>query len=152
VRRFIKNCIVLLAVLVLIVLIGGGVFAIRYGVLSAEMAREAYYVEWVAQMVVLHLDENDQRWPESWVDLWDEHAKCQNLAGRLPWSLKELSENVSVDWSINTAELKALAAEPSHREFRFISLKNGGRAHWSGGEPNQMVCDYLLGRRKPLSD
>ncbi len=150
-RRFL----IYLAFLLLLALIGGllgGTFlAVRCVVLQGEIVRDCYYVEWVTEMIILHLDANHQQWPESWEDLRDDHAKCENLASRLPWSLTELSENVSVDWLMNTAELKAQAAEPDHPKLQFISLKNGRKVYWSGGEPNQMVCEYLLGQRKPLS-
>ena len=104
--------------------------------------RNAYAQWWVADMVRLHLHENEQQWPRSWNDLRDDYDACVKLSGR-PWSFEELSTRVTVDWSVETETLRELSSTNDRPPFRVIWATDGSTKHWQHREPNTMIFEYL---------
>ena len=104
--------------------------------------RNCYAQWWVADMVILHLNANDQQWPQSWNDLRDDYEVCIKRSGK-PWTFEELSERVTVDWSAETDSLRSLHSGNSTPSFRVIWPGDGSSAHWESREPNSMIADYL---------
>ena len=102
--------------------------------------RNAYAQWWVADIVTLHLEANDESWPNSWDELRDDYDTCVKTSGR-PWSFEELSQRVIVNWNVDTIKLKKVVADGS--DFRVIWLRDGSNSSWRGREPNQILKDYL---------
>ena len=102
--------------------------------------RNAYAQWWVADMVTLHLEANDESWPNSWDELRDDYETSIKTSGR-PWSFEELCQRVVVNWNVDTRELKMVVADGL--DFRVIWLRDGTTSHWYSREPNQIISDYL---------
>ena len=138
-RFRLRSLIILVAVLCLI--LAAGTFVVRTSNQIRNTFNECYAVWWVADMVIAHMETNNDEWPTSWDDLADEHLAIIASRGG-PNTLDELKSLVQVDWSANSDELRKMQSngEPT---FAVISLKNGSTAHVSGNEPNQMILDYL---------
>ncbi len=104
--------------------------------------RNSYAVWWVADMVVEHLDANDDEWPKDWGDLRDDYQTCVINARAQPWEFDELKRRVGIDWNAEPIDLVArqINGEP---EFRAIWLADGSNSNWADAEPNQIVLDYL---------
>jgi hypothetical protein len=113
-----------------------------------SVIRNSYAQWWVADMVIEHLESNDQRWPQSWDELRDDYQTCVKRSGQ-PWTFEELSHRVEIDWNADPKVLKAAAAKSGQPPFRVIWLSDESTAHWTRHEPNQMVWDYL---HEPLDD
>ena len=104
--------------------------------------RNCYAQWWVADMVTLHLNENEQHWPRSSEDLQDDYEVCVKRSGK-PWTFEELSTRVTVDWSIETDSLRTLPSNNDRPPFRVIWPTDGSSAHWESREPNAMIAEYL---------
>ena len=104
--------------------------------------RNSYAQWWVANMVTLHLDVNEQQWPRSWSDLRDDYDVCTERSGK-PWTFEELSERVTVDWRVETDTLRSLTSNSDRPPFRVIWLSDGSSTHWESLEPNAMIAEYL---------
>ena len=104
--------------------------------------RNCYAQWWVADMVMEHLDANEQQWPGSWSDLRDDYDVCTKRSGT-PWTFEELSERVTVDWEIETDSLRNLPSESGQPPFRVIWSTDGSTEHWGRREPNAMIAEYL---------
>ena len=102
--------------------------------------RNSYAQWWVADMVTLHLEANNESWPNSWDELRDDYEACVKTSGR-PWSFDELSQRVVVNWNVDTKKLKKVVADGS--DFRVIWLRDGTISHWYSREPNLIIRDYL---------
>ena len=114
-----------------------------------EMATEGivdcYAQEWVAEMVIDHMDRNDGAWPKSWDDLIESY---EILAGRMgqPWSFDELRHRCAIDFDAQPQQLASGTIDGEKPPFRVIWLRNGKKRHWAGLEPNRMILDYLARR------
>lgn len=104
--------------------------------------RNAYAQWWVADMVTLHLDANDQRWPGSWDDLRDDYAACVRRSGE-PWTFDELRDRVVVDWNVDTQSLSLASSSTGQPPIRVIWLRDGSSSHWKQHEPNTIIGEYL---------
>lgn len=104
--------------------------------------RNSYAQWWAADMVMEHLDANEQQWPRSWSDLRDDYDVCTKRSGT-PWTFEELSTRVTVDWSIETASLRSLPSSNDRHPFCVIWPTGGSSAHWESREPNTMIAEYL---------
>ena len=109
------------------------------------VVRNAYAVEWVAGMIVDHLEANDGAWPKNWDDLRDDYELGELKAGR-PWTFDELRDRVVVDWNADpqllasqTRQSKSDGAPP----FHVIGLTDGSTDHWRNAEPNKIVAEYF---------
>ena len=107
-----------------------------------NVIRNGYSQWWVADMVVLHLDANNNEWPKNWDDLRDDFQTCVTNARGQPWEFQELRSRVEIDWDANPNDLigQQTGGAPT---FRAIWLTDGTRSSWGGREPNQIVLDYL---------
>jgi hypothetical protein len=104
--------------------------------------RNSYAQWWVADMVTLHLSENEQQWPRSWSELRDDYDLCVKRSGK-SWTFEDLSARVTVDWSIDTDTLRSLPSNNARPPFRVIWATDGSSAHWESREPNAMIAEYL---------
>jgi len=102
--------------------------------------RNAYAQWWVADMVTLHLEANDESWPNSWDELRDDYETSVKTSGR-PWSFEELNQRVVVNWNVDTTKLKKIVADGL--DFRVIWLRDGTTSYWKSSEANQIIRDYL---------
>jgi len=135
--RFRIHTLLIVAALVAVVAFGVGTV-----IGTMNTIRNAYAVWWVGDMVVEHLDANNNQWPQSWEDLADDYDTCVANAGASPWQFEELKSRVRVDWNANTNDLisRQSSGEP---DFKVIWLADGTSGSWAGAEPNQIVLDYL---------
>lgn len=106
----------------------------------------AYAVEWVAELVVQHMDANDGAWPRDWDELRDDYQTLTEDLGST-WSFEELQSRVAIDWQADPATLIDQASATVDVPFNVIWLQDGSSDHWVGREPNQVVLDYLLQKR-----
>jgi len=103
---------------------------------------DLYTQEWVAGMVITHMQLNEGRWPTRWEDLEEAFEINAGQAGR-PWTFDELRSRVDVDFSADPGELAKTVLQEGKATFRVVTLKSGKRHHWAGGEPNLMIWNYL---------
>ena len=125
-------------VLVLLVsAILGGVWVARS---VLDTIHRAYAVWWVADMVIHHMEENNDAWPSGWEDLKGDYEALTKRSR--PWTLEELSQWAEVDWSADPKVLaaKARAGEPP---VRVICARNHPDTCWQGREPNEMIFQYF---------
>ena len=105
--------------------------------------------ERVAAMIIEHMERNRDAWPKSWEDLAEANEICEARSGP-NWTLEEIRERCSVDFNAIPGELvNATAGEPP---FHVVRLVSGESHHWSGGEPNQIILDYLKAAAKRPTD
>ena len=98
----------------------------------------AYAAEWVGGMVVDYLRQHEDHWPQSWEELrpiYDQHVA---KVGQ-PWTFDQLKSRVDVRWDTDVKQVRGLPAPPDD----LIRLRDGGKEHWGGHEPNEMVYRYL---------
>lgn len=103
---------------------------------TLEGVRNSYAVWWVADLVVVYMETNENRWPRNWDDLREPYTICTGRSGA-PWTFEELQSRVDVDWQ---ADPTRLAKQSS---FRVIWLKDGSDAHWESRNPNTIIREYL---------
>ena len=89
--RFRIRTLLIVAALVAVVAFGVGTV-----IGTMNTIRNAYAVWWVGDMVVEHLDANNNQWPQSWEDLADDYDTCVANAGASPWQFEELKSRVRV--------------------------------------------------------
>lgn len=104
--------------------------------------RNAYAVWWVADMVIIHLESNENRWPTSWDELRDDYEICVSRSGQ-PWTFEELRNRVEIDFDIVTDKLMESARGKSVPNFPVIYPSDGTEAHWKHQEPNRKLLDYF---------
>jgi hypothetical protein len=139
---------ILLAVFLLIV--GGvgwfGYSMYRYATVTVPNA----YAQWgAAELVIIHMKLNNGAWPKSWDDLEPIDAAYNthwNLYGGSDF--KALKELIEIDWKADPAALRRASVtrdgDPNgDPPFRVIWRRDGGKSHWEGAEPNQMIADYF---------
>ena len=128
-----------LIILVTAILLGGtGYLAVSaYRGISTTVSN-SYAVWWVGGMVVEYMHENDDRWPQSWDDLRPVYDQSVTK-GNQPWTFDELKSRVGVRWDVDVEKVRELPAPPRD----LIFLRDGGREHVAGQEPNEMVHQYL---------
>jgi hypothetical protein len=103
---------------------------------------DAYAAEWVGGIVVDYLREHDDRWPRTWEDLRPTYERHAAQGGR-PWTFEELKSRVRVRWDVNVEAVRRFDTPPHD----LIVLTDGGREHWSGQEPKEVVYRYLTSPR-----
>jgi hypothetical protein len=118
-----------------------------YRTAMADM-RNSYAVSWVSEMVVDFMKTHDDAWPSGWDDLKESYHSVARQASDprppdYPWSFEELQSRVEVDWHADPKVLATAQRMNDAPPFKVIWLKDGGNAHWSGLEPNELVLKYL---------
>jgi hypothetical protein len=119
-----------------------GVLLLRH---TDTVLRNSYAQWWVADMVVLHLEANDQKWPKSWDELRDDYETCVRRSGPA-WSYEELTSGVMIDWDADPLSLKSAVQQAGRPPFRVLWLSDGSSSHWESREPNQIIWEYLQTR------
>lgn len=105
------------------------------------------YAQWgAAELVIIHMKLNNGAWPKSWDDLEPIHAKYNTHWNYGGADFKRLQELIEIDWSADPAVLRKARDNGSQPPFRIIWRRDGGKSHWEGAEPNQLILDYLNGR------
>ena len=98
----------------------------------------SYAVWWVGDLVVGHLQQHDDQWPQSWNDLRPIYDEQIAELGQT-WTFDELKSRVVVRWDVDVEATRQLPEPPSD----LIFLRDGGKEHWAGEEPNEKVHRYL---------
>lgn len=137
---------IVLAILLVVILVGGGwlIWLIRH--IVKDTTPNAYAVEWVADMVITHMEANNGRWPANWDDLRDDYEHDVQAVRARPWTFDELRSRVEVDWQADPESLARTADPGKDPPFRVIWLKDGSTTHWTGMEPNRTILNYLKKR------
>jgi hypothetical protein len=135
-------------ILLIVAVVMGGAGFVAYGIHCAvnQTVPNAYAVEWVGGMVVDYLRQNNDRWPQSWDDLRPVYEQHVSQVGQ-PWTFDELRSRVIIRWDVDVERVRNLPAPPAD----LIFLRDGGKEHWAGHEPNQMVHEYLV-KNKSVSE
>lgn len=127
-----------------------------------EVPKNAYAMWAAGELVAQHLRLNDKKWPTGWAQLdvtfravegEGKHVKEETRTTEkeqittfdvfIPASFEDITNRVSIDWSVDVAKLKQASFTNGVRPFRVITLKNGEGTHYQGREPNAMVWQYL---------
>jgi len=138
-RRQITGLIAI-AALAFVVWAGYGAFRTR------RLLPEAYAAWDTGTLIVEYLKANDDRWPTSWDDLLtvlDSPGGADiplygSQAGDRVYA-RSLREKVAVDWSYDPAMIADATpvTRPDGHGFPVL---------WDGGDPNEMIREYLSGR------
>jgi hypothetical protein len=141
-RRFVRYGI---AIGVCALIAGVIYFAFSVYEMATEGMVDCYAQEWVAEMVIDHMERNDGAWPTSWDDLRESY---EILAGQMgqPWSFDELQRRCAIDFDARPQQLASATIDGEKPPFRVIWLRNGKTRHWAGSEPNHMILEYLARR------
>jgi hypothetical protein len=102
-------------------------------------------ISWVAQMLVRHLENNDDNWPTSWDDLEDDYGPVVRRYGQ-PWTFQGLRENVELDWKFDNS----LGARDGRIDRTRLPLKMIVPSDVFAereAEANAVVFDYLDSKR-----
>lgn len=134
-------------------LIGIAIFAFvlwaGYGAFRSWRLLPEAYAAWDAgTLLVEYLKANDDRWPSSWDDLLTvlespggaDIVLHGSRAGDVAYA-RSLREVVADDWSFDP--LRIADANP-------VTRPDGSAfgVLWEGGDPNEMVLEYLRGREQ----
>jgi hypothetical protein len=131
----------LVALLVVVAFVVGFAAYCVYDVVCV-IVPDCYAQEWVAELVVEHMKENDGRWPRDWDDL----AKPYRVLSRereIPWTLDELRRRVALRFDVDPKILRSAVAIDEQPPFSVIRLRSGLSHNWQGREPNRIVWDHL---------
>ncbi len=134
-----------IAIIVSCVVIGGG-FWLYHEI--GEIVRDAYAVWWAADLVVAHMEANNDQWPKGWDELRADYDTCVKRSRSQSWSFEELKSKVCIDWSADPSELSKSVVGSEKPQFRVIWLRDGSKACWAAYEPNEIIADYLQ-RKQP---
>lgn len=141
----------LILVLVAATLVGTVIFVVFSIERSLIAVRDSYIQERVASMLIEHLERNDGSWPRNWDDLAEAHEICEGRTGGV-WSFEEIRATCGIDFDADTAKLLQASVPSEGPPFKVIYLLSGATHHWSGGEPNRIIHEYLLRRAQRPSD
>ncbi|MEK6234821.1 MAG: hypothetical protein N2C14_08920, partial [Planctomycetales bacterium] len=122
-------------------LLVGGAWFVNHKI--DAVIRNAYAVWWVADMIIVYMEDNDNAWPQGWDDLHKPYEKLVERSRRA-WTFEELRARVEVDWDADPSVLADASPVEGEPPFRVIWLRDGTSSHWSGREPNRMILDHLL--------
>lgn len=128
-----------LAVILLAVPVG----AVWFYKQSIAAVKDCYAQERVAEMLVEHMERNGGAWPEDWNDLAEAFEICEARSGPTWATFEELREMCVVDFKAKPVEFGQLNASGDKAPFNVVRLASGKKHHWSGGEPNQRILQYL---------
>ena len=90
-----------------------------------------YQFDWVVTATKLHLSENDGDWPDSWESI------SKHLDDDCPWSIEEISSNVTVDFQrVSTVFVSSNAVSAQHVAKQNLELLAHARSV-EAGTPGQ---------------
>jgi hypothetical protein len=141
------------AVLLLLaaLLISGVWFAVSCVKNQMQLMHDCYCIELAACVVIEYMRENEGRWPREWEDLNKPYATASKAFDDV-WSFDEVQSRVDIDWSADPGLLKTATSHGTEPPFKVIWLRNGQRHNWSGGEPNQLILEYLKTGKSPIDN
>lgn len=139
-----RRIISLIAIAVLAFVLWAGYGAFR----SWRLLPEAYAAWDTGTLLVEYLRANDDHWPSSWDDLLTvldlprgaDIVLYGSSGGNAAYA-RSLRERIAVDWSFDPAQIAD--ANPVTRPDG-----SGFGVLWEGGDPNEMVREYLRGREQ----
>ena len=104
----------------------------RFGQRLFEPPNDAYAM-WAAGDVLLgYMNDNQGNWPGSWDELADHHTKSGG-GSTIIGAFSEMQSRIAIDFSFDpNAVIDSLEATDVAPDFRVVSLKDGGNAHWAG--------------------
>jgi hypothetical protein len=110
------------------------------------------YAQWsVADIVIIHLNANQQRWPRSREDLIDDYNVLVSRS-RCGWTIQELSRRVDIDWNADPSVLRNISPRDDRLpQFRVIWARDGSPASFQNHDPNKMIAEYLA-THPPIQD
>ena len=127
--------------LALLAMGAGGVAFIIYS--SLEVVHDSY-AQWDAALsIIYHMRTHAGAWPKDWEALHEACLSAPDLRGP-GWD--NLRERVDVDFSADPHLLSQAEFPKDGPPFKVVWLRNGKRHHWSGGEPNRLILEYLKSR------
>ena len=130
-----------------ILLVVGLLLAVYFGVKTTrEIVEECYTQERVALSVIEHMKTHDGAWPAGWEDVGRAYERVANEDHEHSWSLDDMRRRVEIDWKAEPDRLLESAKPDDRHPFKVIWLRDGRDVHWTGGEPNQMILEYLRSR------
>lgn len=139
-----RRIISLIAIAVLAFVLWAGYGAFR----SWRLLPEAYAAWDTGTLLVEYLRANDDHWPSSWDDLLTvldlprgADIVLYGSSGGNAACARSLRERIAVDWSFDPAQIAD--ANPVTRPDG-----SGFGVLWEGGDPNEMVREYLRGREQ----
>ena len=129
------------AIVLALVLVGGGIWWAYH--ISISAIRNSYAVWWVADIVVVHMQQNDGAWPRGWEDLRKPYQTRIERTRDQAWTFEELRGRVEIDWAADPTKLAQATPVKDKPPFRVIWLRDGSSVYWQGKEPNRMILAYL---------
>ena len=138
-KRVLVRWILALACLVVVGVIGFGAIIVW----QALHLPEAYAAYATAELIIDHLENHDDQWPQSWDDLFAA-AERFKADGRHPnWEPSELPDYIAVDWDVDPTALRAIPAHEVDRRVKVITPRDGGAFVVEVVDANLLVWDYL---------
>ena|SRR5579871_3437783 len=108
------------------------------------------YAMWDTGLLLIdYMQMHEKRWPGGWDDLnesWKRRQPGNSGVGehlRGGMTLEQMRMRVVVDWNVDVAKIARTSEHDSH--FHAVWTVDGNTTLWSGGDPNEMVWDYLHG-------
>lgn len=136
-----------LVVVVFFSLVGSGIWLAFESIQTmSAVVGNSNAVCWVADMVIIHLEDNDGTWPRNWDALREPYDKCVEQFGQ-PWDFEELRVGVEMNWDADPSVLANASPVEGEPPFRAIWLRDGTGVLREREEPNQMILDYLLAKK-----
>jgi hypothetical protein len=132
---------IVVAVLI-VAAIGVSTAAVLFFRHMGQVVDDCYMQEHVAYMLIEHMERNGGAWPRSWDDL-EEARETREGSGSGQWSATAMQERCRIDFAAKPADLVKVVARADEPPFLVVWLSDGARHHWSGGEPNRILYDYL---------
>jgi hypothetical protein len=138
----ILNAVAITVVVGLLAAAGLGVWVLTQ---ASKLTNDSNAVGLAAEMIVHHLRNNDNAWPQSWEELRRDYKVCVKDFDPPP-TFEDLRARVCVDWSMTSELLAQLAIEGIQPTSKVIWLCDGSTVHWRGAEPNRYVLNHFCRR------
>jgi hypothetical protein len=133
----------IVATVVLLLISAAGWFAYSINYAFTVSIPSAYALWYSGDLIVAYVREHRGGWPTNWDDLRPYWPDVRDTSGRLDMAFARIQELVEIDWQRLPDEFNKAKENDEPRMPRLIRRRDGKQAHWSSGEPHEIILFHL---------